>query len=88
MEVGLIKYLTGDEVLVGDRINAWGSNGVVVHVNDTRQGSDEHLPGTWDYLKTGMMIETDEMGLVHCSEPDEEIVLICRSEVDEKNSFS
>ena len=74
-----MRYFTGDEGLVGDRVNAFGSTGVVVYVVDTQQGSEKYPSGAWDYLMTGLMIETDEMGLVHYPEPDEGVTLIARA---------
>jgi hypothetical protein len=55
---------------------------MVVYVIDTRQGSKKYPPGSWDYLEAGMMIETEDMGLVHCPNPDAEIVLKARSKVN------
>ena len=60
-----------------DRI-ADKSDGVVVAVIDTKQFSAAYPEG-WSYLKTGMLVETEEMGLVHYPEPNEDVVFINRS---------
>ena len=70
--------MTGDEVQIGDRVIADKSDGVVVCVIDTDQYSDAHPKEQWDYLKTGAMVETDEMGLVHYPETNEDLVLVAR----------
>jgi hypothetical protein len=75
-----MEYLDGQEVLVGDKLIADRSDGVVVYVIDTKQSSKEHPAGTWDYLEKGMMVETVEMGLVHYPETDEDVILIERAE--------
>ena len=77
-----MKYWDGQEVLVGDRVIADKSHGFVVYVIDTKQSSVNHPEGAWDYLEKGMMVETIAMGLVHYPEPDEDIILIERAELN------
>lgn len=74
-----VKYLTGEEVLVGDQVDVCGSKGEVVYVIDTRQGSAAYPEGSWDYLEVGVMVETVEMGLVHYPELDDRLILLSRS---------
>jgi hypothetical protein len=73
-----MKYLTGDEVQIGDQVVADKSNGIVVCVIDTGQYSDTHPSDQWSYLNTGAMVETDEMGLVHYPKTNEHLVLVAR----------
>ena len=73
-----MKYSNGEEVNVGDMVDAFGSEGIVVYVIDTHQYSEAHPKGSWDYLGVGMMVETSEMGLVHCAEPDDRVTLLSR----------
>jgi hypothetical protein len=73
-----MKYSDGQEVYVGDKVTADKSEGVVVYVINTKQFSDEHPAGSWDYLEKGMMVNTVEMGLVHYPEPDEDVKLVER----------
>ena len=73
-----MKYWDGQEVLAGDKVIADQSGGIVFYVIDTKQSSEEHPAGSWDYLEKGMMINTTAMGLVHYPEADEDIKLIER----------
>jgi hypothetical protein len=45
---------------------------------DTDEYSPLHPKEQWGYLKTGIMVESERMGLVHYTEPDEDMVLIER----------
>ena len=58
-----MKYLDGQEVRFGDEILADEYKGVVVYVIDTGEGSEKYPAGSWDYLKTGMMVEDDSVGI-------------------------
>jgi hypothetical protein len=49
-----MKYFDGQEVYTGDKVIADKSEGVVVYVIDTHQGSEKHPVGSWDYLENGM----------------------------------
>lgn len=73
-----MKYCDGQDVLLGDRVIADNSDGVVVCVIDDNQFSEKYPEG-WGYLKTGMLIETKAMGLVHYPQVDEDIILIERA---------
>ena len=72
-----MKYLSGDEIYVGDEVIADKSEGVVVCVIDTKQFTEDYPEG-WNYLEKGCLVETKEMGLVHYPEIDEDIILKSR----------
>ncbi len=72
-----MKYLSGEEVLVGDKVLADESEGVVVCVIDTKQFTDEYPKG-WNYLEKGVLVEAKAFGLVHYPETDEDLVLLER----------
>ena len=59
-----MKYLSGQEVCVGDNVVADKSEGVVVFVIDTKQFTAEYSE-FWAYSEKGCLVETKEMGLVH-----------------------
>jgi len=46
---------------------------------DTDEYSHEHPPEAWGYLEAGIMIEPDEIGLVHYTEADEDLLLLERA---------
>jgi hypothetical protein len=73
-----MKYLDGREVCIGDKVIADNSNGTVVYLIETKQGSEKYPDGFWDYLKNGVMIETD-FGLVHYAVVDTDVIFIERS---------
>lgn len=59
-----MKYSDGKEAKAGDEIQISGIyNGLVVVCID----SGDYLPGheSWDYLKHGIMVDTDFGGLVY-----------------------
>lgn len=75
-----MKYLTGEELRVGDKVRIDSScSGVVVCSVDADEYSAQHPKEQWSYLKVGVMIETDCAGLVHYAEPDEDLVLLQRN---------
>ena len=75
-----MKYANGDDVRVGDRVKAWdGCIGIVVASIETDEYSTEHPREQWGYLKVGVMIDTEQAGLIHYREADEDLELIERS---------
>lgn len=77
-----MNYSTGLRVKVGDRVTADGMTGVVVCDLDNREFSDGYEG--WDMptvemlgggtLSCGVMIETDEAGLIHYPQEHDGIV--------------
>ena len=75
-----MNYLSGEEVRIGDKVRIDPTCfGVVVCSIDTNEYSAEHPREQWAYLKFGIMIDTDCAGLVHYTEPDEDLVLLERA---------
>jgi hypothetical protein len=74
-----MKYLNGQQICIGDKVIADNSNGIVVYLIETKQGSEKYPDGSWDYLKKGVMIETD-FGLVHYTVIDADVTFIKRSD--------
>jgi hypothetical protein len=69
-----MKYRSGQEARLGDRIRVGGdSSGVVVCSIDTDEYSLDFSREQWSYLGTGVMIQFANYGLVHYTEPDEDL---------------
>jgi len=75
-----MKYQDGQRAHRWDRVEPWaGGRGIVVAVCD-----DPAEAGDWAYLATGVMVETNQVGLVHVPPDDDELRLVARgSEPDE-----
>ena len=73
-----MKYLTGEEVMIGDRIRIDGEEGVVLCVIDTNQFTIEDPKEQWGYLGKGLMAKADCFGLIHYPVPDEDLVFVER----------
>jgi hypothetical protein len=74
-----MKYPDGTEIKVGDRVKVAGDDfGVVVLSVDANEYSTEFPAQEWSYLKKGIMIKSEKMGLVHYEEYSEDIELIKR----------
>lgn len=73
-----MKYSDGRDVLVGDKVLADKSGGVVVAVIDTEQFSNDY-PAGWVYLGKGMLVETKDVGLIHYPETGEGVILVDRA---------
>ena len=75
-----MQYPDGTLVRVGDRVRLEsGAEGRVVCDFD----HDEHAPGfarsEWQYLKEGVLIETEQYGLIHLPADDANLELIQRA---------
>ena len=75
-----MKYSNGEEIRVGDKVQAWEDcTGVVVASMETDQYSVEYPKEQWAHLKVGVMIDTDKVGPVYYPEPDSDLELIERA---------
>lgn len=75
-----IKYQGGQESRLGDRIRIGGdSSGVVVCSIDTDEYTPEFPREQWSYLGAGVMIQFANYGLVHYTEPDEDLEFLGRA---------
>jgi hypothetical protein len=76
-----MKYVDGQEVMIGDRVVlANCSTGEVVFCIDRGEFSVAYPESEWKYLGSGAMIKSDRFGLVHYSEADDDLVLIARAQ--------
>ena len=74
-----MKYSDGKNIKLGDKVLIDGKyHGVVVANMDDSEFSEEQPKEKWEYLRSGVMIDTDFAGLVHYQQENletEEIVL-------------
>lgn len=77
-----MKYPNGKDVHVGDRVKLWKDcYGVVVCSIDADEYSEEYPREDWEYLKQGVVINSDKGGVIHYLEPDEDFELVERPPV-------
>ena len=61
-----MRYPDGTDIRVGDKIKIADDDlGVIVFSIDTNEYSADFPAQEWSYLKSGIMIRSDKMGLVH-----------------------
>ncbi len=76
-----MKYLDGTEIQLGDTIElSNGEEGIVVLSIDTDEYSPSFPKKDWEYLKEGIMVETNNGALIHYSNNSvyEKLNLKCR----------
>ncbi len=72
-----MNYSNGKLIKPGDRVKlSDGSKGMVVFSVDTNEYTESYNEKEWSYLKKGIMIKSEELGLVHVTEENENIVQI------------
>ena len=72
-----MKYGDGSRVAIGDRVKLWADQyGVVVCSIDTGEYTKAYPKAAWSYLHSGVLIKTDDGGLFHYNEPDEDFELV------------
>ena len=74
-----MEYVTGDEVRPGDIIKMWdGLSGRVVFVVDNSAAVEGFNIADWSYLTHGIVVQTQDAGLVHYEEQKGQIKLLQR----------
>ena len=72
-----MKYSDGRKAKIGDRVKLWdGCYGVIVCLFDSDEYTTDYPKNEWGYLKSGIMIKTDQANLIHYIETDEDWELI------------
>jgi hypothetical protein len=75
-----VNYWDGQEARIGDRVRLGSEvEGVVVCSIDRGEYKGEHSEAQWGYLGKGVMVQFEKYGLIHYSEPDEDLVLLDRA---------
>jgi len=76
-----MQYLNGESVGLGDQVELWrGATGRVVAIFDAMQFSPEYPEQEWAYLKTGILIDSPQAGLIHFPKTDLDMKLLKRDE--------
>jgi hypothetical protein len=74
-----MNYPDGNRVILNDRVKLWqGCFGTVVSSIDDGQYSSEYPREEWEYLRKGILIKSDQAGLIHYIEPEPSFELIAR----------
>jgi hypothetical protein len=75
-----MNYPNGTKVMIHDRVRLWrGCFGVVVSSIDDGAYSPQYPREEWDYLRRGVLIKSDQAGLIHYLEPEPTFELIARN---------
>jgi len=75
-----MKYLDGQTVLVGDQVDLGGGMvGVVVCSFDEGLFAPDFPEAEWGEAKTGVMVRSEQAGLIHYAEPNVDLVLLQRA---------
>ncbi len=82
MKKNKLYYSNGNEIKIGDVVQYGDSPSKIVFVINTNSYSKEYPQKEWSYLKEGFGIETENFGLIHQIEPDEDIQLIKRESIN------
>lgn len=72
-------YPSGDKVHIGDRVRLGSEEqGVVVCSLDTDEFSAEYSRTDWSSLGKGVLIDFENLGLIHYVEPEQSLELVGR----------
>lgn len=74
-----MKYRDGQLVRLGDKVRLWNDfEGIVVCSLDTGEFSNEFPASQWEYLKSGVLIDSPTTGLIHQIGPRADFDLLVR----------
>ena len=80
-----MKYPDGQEVRLGDKVELWpGNDGEVVCSIDTNEYMEAYSEDHWASLGSGVLVLSEEAGLIHYIEPERTMRLISRRSPDER----
>ena len=66
-----MHYSCGEEARIGDRVMLGSTEkGTVVCSLDSGEYSDRYSRVEWAYLSRGILVEFENLGLVHYAEPE------------------
>jgi hypothetical protein len=75
-----MRYPDGQIARRGDRVRLWnGVEGTVVCSLDSDEFSDEYPREQWTYLRSGVLIQSPQTGLIHYLEPEATFELLERA---------
>src|SRR3989442_16032646 len=68
---GRMKYANDEEIQLGDLVTLWpGADGEVVTILDSKEFSPNYPESEWGYLERGILVESQDAGLIHFIEPE------------------
>jgi hypothetical protein len=74
-----MKYLSGETVVVGDKVDLGGGmTGVVLYSFEDGQVAAGYSAEEWSGLKQGVMVKSDKAGFIHFPEPNVDLVFLSR----------
>lgn len=75
-----MKYLDGCDVLLGDFVGLGGGmTGVVVCCFEEGQFTPGFTKDDWANLTRGVLVNSEQAGLIHYSDPDVDLTLVQRA---------
>jgi hypothetical protein len=74
-----VKYPSGEQAKIGDRIMIGSWHGTVVCSIDDDEYSVDYPKKHWAYLGRGVMVLTAGAGLIHYEPPDHDMELVSRA---------
>ena len=76
-----MKYADGQIAMIGDELELGGEmTGIVVACLDERQFTPEFPESRWGVLKSGVLVNSEQAGIIHYPEPDSHVLLIRRQQ--------
>ncbi len=80
-----MNYSNGDKIKVGDKIQLWRNCiGRVVCSFDDNSYSDDYIKADWNYLEKGILVKTENAGIIHYEDVEKEFKLISREPGNDK----
>lgn len=74
-----MNYADGQQIRLNDRVELWeGNQGTVVCSLDTWEFSEAYPEAEWVYLNVGILIASEQAGLLHFTEPENSLRLVSR----------
>lgn len=81
-----MQYKDAGLVHMGDRVRLGDREGVVVLSVDTDEYSADFPKEQWaDVLKHGVLLHIVNTGLIHCTEPENDLTFIARAQTSVRN---
>lgn len=73
-------YPSGEKIEVGDVVEMWPDNsGIVVCIFGDSEFAEGYPREEWEYLKSGVLIDSQQAGLIHFEESEPSFKLIRRA---------
>jgi len=74
-----MKYSSGENIELGDIIRLWDKcEGIIVGLIEEGRFREDYPKTEWGYLKEGLLVVTEDAGLIHVPEVEAGFCLISR----------